>query len=73
MLLVASFEFHDNFYGSKIILDRPNRFGREPISLDLSNSFWLCPNFFWTGPNSVSKSILFVTEGHNAASRRAPH
>jgi hypothetical protein len=29
-----------SFYGSKMILDHPNHFGRVPIVLDRSNSFW---------------------------------
>ena len=33
-----------SFYGSKMILDRPNHFGRVPIILDGSNSFWSRPN-----------------------------
>ena len=35
-----------SFYGSKIILDCPNHFGRVSIVLDGSNSFWSCPNHF---------------------------
>ena len=35
-----------SFYGTKIILDRPNNFGRVPIVLDGSNSFWSGPNHF---------------------------
>ena len=43
--------YHDHiyalsFYGSKIILDRPNYFGWLPIILDGSNSFWTGPNHF---------------------------
>ena len=34
------------FYGSKTILDRPNHFGRVPIVLERSNSFWLGLNYF---------------------------
>ena len=33
-----------SFYGFKIILDRPNHFGRVPIVLDGSNLFGLGPN-----------------------------
>ena len=29
-----------------MILDRPNNFGRVPIVLDGSNSFWLSPIYF---------------------------
>ena len=35
-----------SFYGSKIILDRPNHFGWVPIVLDGSNLFWSGPNHF---------------------------
>ena len=35
-----------SFYGSKMILDCPKIFGREPIVLDRYNSFWLGPNHF---------------------------
>ena len=35
-----------SFYGSKMILDRPNYFGRVPIILDGPNLFWLGPNHF---------------------------
>ena len=35
-----------SFYGSKMILDRPNHFGRLPIVLDWSNLFWSGPNHF---------------------------
>ena len=35
-----------SLYGSKIILDRPNNFGRVPIVLDGSNLFWFGPNHF---------------------------
>ena len=35
-----------SFYGTKMILDRPNNFGRVPIVLDGSNSFWSGPNHF---------------------------
>ena len=35
-----------SFYGSKMILDRPNNFGRVPIVLHKSNSFWSGPNHF---------------------------
>ena len=35
-----------SFYGSKIILDRPNNFGWVPIFLDESNLFWFGPNHF---------------------------
>ena len=35
-----------SFYGSKMILYRPNNFGRVPIVLDVSNLFWLGPNNF---------------------------
>ena len=34
-----------SFYGTKIILDRPNNFGRVPIVLDGSNSFWTGSNY----------------------------
>ena len=34
------------FYGSKIILDRPNDLGWAPIVLDEFNSFWSLPNQF---------------------------
>ena len=33
-------------YGSKIFLIRPNPFGRVPMVLDGSNSFWLGLNCF---------------------------
>ena len=35
-----------SFYGSKIILDQPNHFGRVPIVLNGSNSFWSGQNHF---------------------------
>ena len=35
-----------SFYGFKIILDRPNHFGRVPIIWGGSNLFWLGPNHF---------------------------
>ena len=35
-----------SFYGSKIIFDRPNYFGRVPIILDGTNSFWSGSNHF---------------------------
>ena len=35
-----------SFYGSKIILDHPNHFGRVPIVLDKPNLFWSRPNNF---------------------------
>ena len=35
-----------SFYGSKIILDLPNDFGRVPIIFDGSNSFGSGPNHF---------------------------
>ena len=35
-----------SFYGSKIMLDQPNNFGRVPIVLDGSNLFWSGPNHF---------------------------
>ena len=35
-----------SFYGSKMILDRPNHFGRVPIILEGFNSFWLGSNHF---------------------------
>ena len=35
-----------SFYGFKMILDCPNHFGRVPIVLDWSNSFWWGPNHF---------------------------
>ena len=35
-----------SFYGSKMILDRPNYFGWVWIILDGSNSFWSGPNHF---------------------------
>ena len=35
-----------SFYGSKIIFDRPNNFGRVPIVLDVSSLFWSGPNHF---------------------------
>ena len=35
-----------SFYGSKMILDHPNHFGRAPIILDRSNLFWSGPNNF---------------------------
>jgi hypothetical protein len=35
-----------SFYGSKMILDCPNDFGRVPIILDRFNSFWSGPNDF---------------------------
>ena len=35
-----------SFYGSKMILDRPNYFGWVRIVLDGSNSFWSCSNHF---------------------------
>ena len=33
-------------YGSKMILDFPNHFGRVPIVLDRFNLFWLGPTQF---------------------------
>ena len=33
-----------SFYGSKMILDRPNHFSQVPIILSRSNSFWSDPN-----------------------------
>ena len=35
-----------SFYEYKTFLGRPNPFGRVPIILDGSNSFWLGPNHF---------------------------
>ena len=35
-----------SFYGSKMILDRPNHFGRVPIVLVGTNSFWSGPNHY---------------------------
>ena len=35
-----------SFYGSKMIMDRPNDFDRVPIILDGPNSFWSGPNHF---------------------------
>jgi hypothetical protein len=35
-----------SFYWTKMILDRPNNFGRVPIVLQKSNSFWSGPNNF---------------------------
>ena len=35
-----------SFYGSKMILDRPNDFGQVPIVMDMSNLFWSGPNHF---------------------------
>ena len=35
-----------SFYGSKMILDRPNDFGQVPIVMDMSNLFWSAPNHF---------------------------
>ena len=35
-----------SFYGSIMILDRPNHFGRVPMVLDRPNSFWSGPNNF---------------------------
>ena len=35
-----------SLYGSKMIYDRPNHFGRLPLVLDVSNLFWLGPNNF---------------------------
>ena len=32
-------------FGYKMILDRPNDFGREPIVLVGSNPFWTSPNY----------------------------
>jgi hypothetical protein len=39
------------FYGSKMILDGPNHFGRVPIVLDWSNLFLVRSKSFSTGPN----------------------
>ena len=38
-----------SFYSSKMILDRPNHFGRVPIVLVRSKSFWLGPKHFGQG------------------------
>ena len=35
-----------SFYGSKMILDCPNHFGRVPIVFGGFNSFWSDPNHF---------------------------
>ena len=62
------FPLNDNalsFYGSKIILDRPNHFGRVPIVLDGSNSLWSGPNHFRQVQiikNSPEKSNLYLTK-----------
>ena len=47
-LLFFSFSFFYalSFYGFKMILDCPNHFGRVPIVLERSNSFWWGPNHF---------------------------
>ena len=47
--LLYNFKLETNalsFYGSKMILDRPNHFGRVPIVLDWSNLFWSGRNHF---------------------------
>ena len=54
-----------SFYGSKMILDQPNHFGRVPIVLDRSKLFWSDSNHF--GPvqiikNSPEKSNLNLTK-----------
>ena len=54
-----------SFYGYKMILDRPNNFGRVPIVLDGSNSFWLSPIYFGQVQiikNSPEKSNLNLTK-----------
>ena len=56
-----------SFYGSKMILDRPNHFGRDrvPIILDGSNSFWLGPNHlgqFQIIKNSTENYNLYLTK-----------
>ena len=49
-----------SFYGSKIILDRPNHFGQAPIVLDEPNSFWSGPNHF----GQVQIRVHLFWEGH---------
>ena len=53
-----------SFYGSKMILDRSNNFGRVPIILDRSNSFWWDPNHFGQVQIKISpeKSNLNLTK-----------
>ena len=46
MCTFAQYFYALSFYGSKIILDCPNHFGRVPIVLDESNSFWSGPSHF---------------------------
>ena len=63
-----------SFYGSKIILDRPNNFGQVPIVLNASNSFWAGSNYAflafpvgmglhdlvnWSAGPPVSASLVF--------------
>jgi hypothetical protein len=54
-----------SFYGSKMILDRPNNVGQVPIVLDGSNLFCSGPNHFGEFQNlkiSPEKSNLNLTQ-----------
>ena len=44
------------FYGSKMILDHPNHFGRVPIVLDRSNMFLSGQNHF--GQVQIIKNLI---------------
>ena len=48
-----------SFYEYENFLDRPNHFGRVPIILDGSNSFWLGPNHFGEKQITPAKTNLY--------------
>ena len=69
-----------SFYEYEKFLDRPNHFGRVPIILDGSNSFWLGPNNFGSDPNNLHltkristlpKQIFGPIEGQGISKEKA--
>ena len=66
---VKLFIYALSFYRSKMILDRPNCFGRVQIVLVGSKSFWLGPNhfgqvqirFFWTNFYNLDLTKMVCT------------
>ena len=65
LTLTCQHSYALSIYGPKIILDRPNHFGRVPIVLDRSKLFWTGLSYFGQVKiirNSPEKSNLYLTK-----------